>query len=44
MMEIKPGKYLEPIVYPADLRKVKEEDLVKETQLIEKFSVLLWSY
>lgn len=29
MMEIKPGKYLEPIVYPADLRKVKEEDLVK---------------
>ncbi len=29
MMEIKPGKYLEPIEYPADLRKVKEEDLVK---------------
>ncbi len=29
MMEIKPGKYLEPILYPADLRKVKEEDLVK---------------
>lgn len=29
MMEIKPGKYLAPIEYPADLRKVKEEDLVK---------------
>lgn len=29
MMEIKPGKYLEPILYPADLRKVEEEDLVK---------------
>lgn len=29
MMEIKPGKYLEPIEYPSDLRKVKEEDLVK---------------
>jgi 1-deoxy-D-xylulose-5-phosphate synthase len=29
MMKIKPGKYLEPIEFPADLRKVKEEDLVK---------------
>ncbi len=29
IMEIKPGKYLEPIELPADLRKVKEEDLVK---------------
>lgn len=28
-MEIKPGKYLEPIEYPAQLRNVKEEDLVK---------------
>lgn len=28
-MEIKPGPFLEPIHYPADLRKVKEEDLVK---------------
>lgn len=27
-MEIKPGKYLAPIQYPADLKKVKEEDLV----------------
>jgi 1-deoxy-D-xylulose-5-phosphate synthase len=27
-MEIKPGSYLEPIKYPADLRNVKEEDLV----------------
>ena len=29
MMEIIPGKYLEPINFPADLRQVKEEDLVK---------------
>lgn len=29
MMKIKPGKYLDPIEFPADLRKVKEEDLVK---------------
>ena len=29
IMEIKPGPFLEPIHYPADLRKVKEEDLVK---------------
>jgi 1-deoxy-D-xylulose-5-phosphate synthase len=29
MMEIKPGELLSPIHYPADLRKVKEEDLVK---------------
>jgi 1-deoxy-D-xylulose-5-phosphate synthase len=28
MMEIKPGKHLKPIEFPADLRKVKEEDLV----------------
>jgi len=28
-MEIKPGPFLEPIKLPADLRKVKEEDLVK---------------
>jgi 1-deoxy-D-xylulose-5-phosphate synthase len=28
-MEIKPGPYLEPIRFPADLKKVKEEDLVK---------------
>jgi 1-deoxy-D-xylulose-5-phosphate synthase len=28
-MEIKPGPFLAPIHYPADLRKVKEEDLVK---------------
>src|SRR6187455_377644 len=28
-MEIKPGPYLDPIKYPADLRKVNEEDLVK---------------
>jgi 1-deoxy-D-xylulose-5-phosphate synthase len=28
-MEIKPGPFLDPIHYPADLRKVKEEDLVK---------------
>lgn len=28
-MEIKPGPYLNPILYPADLRKVREEDLVK---------------
>ena len=27
-MEIKPGKYLAPIQYPSDLKKVKEEDLV----------------
>lgn len=29
MMKIQPGPHLEPIHYPADLRKVKEEDLVK---------------
>ena len=28
-MEIKAGPYLDPIKYPSDLRKVKEEDLVK---------------
>lgn len=28
-MEIKAGPFLDPINYPADLRKVKEEDLVK---------------
>jgi 1-deoxy-D-xylulose-5-phosphate synthase len=28
-MEITPGPFLDPIIYPADLRKVKEEDLVK---------------
>lgn len=28
-MEIKPGPYLAPIQYPSDLKKVKEEDLVK---------------
>lgn len=27
-MEVKPGRYLEPIKYPVDLRNVKEEDLV----------------
>ncbi len=29
MMDIQPGEFLAPIRYPSDLRKYKEEDLVK---------------
>lgn len=39
MMEIKPGKYLEPIEYPADLRKVKEEDLVKVCEDLRQYII-----
>jgi len=39
MMEIKPGKYLEPIHYPADLRNFKEEDLVKVSADLRQYIV-----
>lgn len=39
MMEIKPGKYLEPIHYPADLRKFKEEDLVKVSADLRQYII-----
>ena len=29
MMKIQPGTFLDPIIFPSDLRKVKEEDLEK---------------
>ncbi len=39
MMEIKPGKYLEPIIYPADLRKVNEHDLVKVCEDLRQYII-----
>jgi 1-deoxy-D-xylulose-5-phosphate synthase len=38
-MEIKPGKYLEPIKLPADLRKIKEEDLVNVSNDLRQFII-----
>lgn len=39
MMEIIPGKYLEPIILPADLRQVKEEDLVKVSADLRQYII-----
>ncbi len=39
MMEIKPGEFLNPIKYPADLRKVKEEDLVKVSADLRQYII-----
>ncbi|MES2689987.1 MAG: 1-deoxy-D-xylulose-5-phosphate synthase [Bacteroidota bacterium] len=38
-MEIKPGKYLAPIEFPSDLRKVKEEDLVKVCEELRQYII-----
>lgn len=38
-MEIKPGKYLEQIEFPEDLRKVKEEDLVKVCEDLRQYII-----
>lgn len=38
-MEIKPGPYLAPIKYPADLRKVKEDQLVNVSADLRQFII-----